>query len=306
VRAYDLSLTLPNGRGLAYAEFGGQQGMPVIYLHGTPGSRLEPLIIGDDALAAAGVRLIAFDRPGLGGSDFLPGRTIGDIASDVAQLAGHLGLERFAVLGMSGGGPYAAACAAKLPDRVISAAIVSGAWAWAELGGAARVPAWDALVSFVSGSLPYILLWPLRLLQRLPPGISRRCLKLPRALFPEPDRAQLRQPWRLDALMAATKEALRTGLRGAALDMRLIERRYDLDSGVIRVPVKVFHGALDRNVPLALVQAYASTLPCARLTVFLQDGHLSALCGHFAEIAAALTPKSGRWASKPPGVMGDA
>jgi pimeloyl-ACP methyl ester carboxylesterase len=289
VAAYDLSLILADGRRLAYAEFGARQGLPVIYLHGTPGSRLEPLIIGDEALAAAGLRLIAFDRPGLGASDFLPGRAIGDIANDVAQLASHLGSERFAVLGMSGGGPYAAACAAKLPDRISSAVIVSGAWTWAEFGGAVRIPAWDALVSFVSGSLPYTLLGPLRLLQRLPPGISSRSLKLLRALFPEPDREQLRQPWRLDALMAATKEALRPGLRGAALDMRLIERRYDFDCSTIRVPVEIFHGALDRNVSLALVQAYAKKLPSARLKVFPQDGHLSALCGHFAEIAAALT-----------------
>jgi pimeloyl-ACP methyl ester carboxylesterase len=285
----DLNLTLADGRRLAYAAFGSEQGMPVIYLHGTPGSRLEPFIIGDDALAAAGLRLIAFDRPGLGGSDFLRGRTVGDIAGDVAQLAGHLGLERFAVLGVSGGGPYAAACAAKLPDRIISAVIVSGAWTWAEFGGAIPVPAGDALVSFVSGRLPYTLLWPLQRLTRLPPGLRGRWLTLLRSFFPEPDRVQLRQAWRLDALMAAVKEAIRPGLRGAALDMRLIERRYDFDCSAIGIPIKIFHGALDRNVSPALVRAYAKKIPGARLTVFPEEGHLSTLCGHFPEIAAALT-----------------
>jgi pimeloyl-ACP methyl ester carboxylesterase len=258
-------------------------------LHGTPGSRLEPLIIGNDALSAAGLRLIAFDRPGLGGSDFLPGRTVGDIAGDVIQLASHLGFERFAVLGMSGGGPYAAACAAKLPSRLTSAAIVSGAWTWAEFGGAVRIPVRDALVSFVSGRLSYSLLWPLQLLAGLPPALQGRWAALLRSFFPAPDQAQLRQVWRLDALMAATKEAIRPGLRGAALDMRLIERRYDFDCSAIWLPVRIFHGALDRNVPLAVVQAYAKRLSSAQLTVFPQEGHLSALCGRFAEIAAALT-----------------
>jgi pimeloyl-ACP methyl ester carboxylesterase len=284
-----LNLVLADGRRLAYAAFGDEKGTPVIYLHGTPGSRLEPLIIGDEAISAAGLRLIAFDRPGLGGSDFLPDRTIGDIAYDIVQLASHLGFERFAVLGMSGGGPYAAACAAKLPDRVTAAVIVSGAWTWAEFDGAVRPSAGDALISFVSGRLPYTLLWPLRLMQRLPPGLRGRTLKLLRAFFPAPDRAQLRQSWRLDALMSSTREALRPGLRGAATDMRLIERRYDFDCAKIRMPVQILHGALDRNVPLALVQAYVKKLPAAQLTVFPQEGHLSTLCGHFAEIAAALT-----------------
>lgn len=286
--AHDLSLILADGRRLAYAQFGDEQGTPVIYLHGTPGSRLEPLIIGDDALAAAGLRLIAFDRPGLGGSDILPGRTIGDIAYDTIQLAGHLGFERFAVLGMSGGGPYAAACAAKLPDRLTSAVIVSGTWTWAEFGRTARLSAGETLVSFLSGRLPYTLLRPLQLLQQLPPSLQGQWLKLVGSFFPEPDRALLRQPWRLHALMASIKEALRLGLRGAALDMQLIERRYDFDCGTIRMPVRIFHGTLDRNVPLALVQAYAKKLPSAQLTVFPQEGHLSTLCGCFAEIAAAL------------------
>jgi pimeloyl-ACP methyl ester carboxylesterase len=258
--ACDLNLTLPDGRRLAYAEFGDRQGMPVIYFHGTPSSRLEPLIIGGNALAAACLRLVAFDRPGLGGSDFLPGRTIGDIAKDAAQLADHLGFDRFAVLGMSGGGPYAAACAAKLPERLNSAVIVSGTWTWAEFDGAVRAPVKDALVSFVSGSLPHTLLWPLQLLQRLPPGLSGRWLELLRTFLPEPDQAQLKEPWRLNALMAAGKEALRQGLHGAALDMHLIERRYDFDCTTTRMPVRIFHGAHDRNVGLSLVQAYAKTV----------------------------------------------
>jgi pimeloyl-ACP methyl ester carboxylesterase len=290
--ARDLNLILRSGRRLAYAYFGDKQGLPVIYFHGTPSSRLEPLIIGNESLAARGLRVVAFDRPGLGGSDFLPGRTIGDIANDAAQLADHLGFERFAVLGMSGGGPYAAACAAKLPDRLTSAVIVSGAWTWAEFGGAMRPAIKDALLSFVSGSLPHSLLWPLQLLQRLPPGLSGRWLELLSSFFPEPDRAQLKEPCRLNALMAAGREALRPGLRGAALDMHLIERRYDFDCTTIQMPVRIFHGALDRNVPLALVQAYAKRLPEAQLTVFPEEGHLSTLCGRFAEIAAALRDDS--------------
>jgi pimeloyl-ACP methyl ester carboxylesterase len=286
--ACNLNLILRDGRRLTYAEFGKADGKPVIYFHGTPSSRLEPLIVGNDVLAEAGLHLVAFDRPGIGGSDFLAGRSISDIVFDTAQLADHLGFERFGALGMSGGGPYAAACAAKLPNRLTSAAIVSGTWTWAEFGGAVRVPLSDAMVSFISGRMPYALLGPLKLMHRLRGAVLDPSLKPLISFLPEPDKAQLRQPWRLNALMAAAGESLRPGLRGAALDMQLIERRYDFDCRRIRTPIRIFHGAHDRNVSLTLVKAYAKTIPGADLTVFPDEGHLSALCSRFAEIAAAL------------------
>src|SRR5262245_28757373 len=103
-------LVLPDGRKLAYAEFGDPDGLPVLYCHGSPGSRLEPLLIGDERLRQAGLRVIAPDRPGMGGSDFQRGRRLTDWPADVVRLADHLRLPRFAILGNSGGGPFAAVC----------------------------------------------------------------------------------------------------------------------------------------------------------------------------------------------------
>ena len=108
-------ITLPDGRRLAYAEFGTPDGRPVLYFHGAPSSRLEPLLVGDDAWRANGLRVIAPDRPGVGLSDFLPKRGFSQWPNDVVALADALGLERFGVIGMSGGGGYVAACAAKIP-----------------------------------------------------------------------------------------------------------------------------------------------------------------------------------------------
>jgi pimeloyl-ACP methyl ester carboxylesterase len=106
-------------------ELGDQRGAPVFLLHGTPGSRLGPFP-RPMLLYQLGIRLIAFDRPGYGGSDRLPGRTVADAATDVVAIADALGLERFAVLGRSGGGPHALACAALLPDRTTRAAVLVG------------------------------------------------------------------------------------------------------------------------------------------------------------------------------------
>jgi pimeloyl-ACP methyl ester carboxylesterase len=113
-------IELRDGRQLGYAEWGDSAGGPLLFFHGWPGSRLEGRL-GDEAAKTCRVRLIALDRPGMGLSDFQSRRALVDWPDDVVQLADALGLERFAVLGISGGGPYAAACAWKLSDRLTHA-----------------------------------------------------------------------------------------------------------------------------------------------------------------------------------------
>src|SRR5205807_9443897 len=126
-------MNLPDGRELAWLESGKPRGTPVFMFHGTPGSRLQ-VSFDEKAISASGVRFIAPDRPGYGHSSFHPGRTLADWASDVAALADHLKIERFAVAGVSGGGPHAAACAALLPERVTAVGIVSGVGPLSEPG----------------------------------------------------------------------------------------------------------------------------------------------------------------------------
>ena len=91
-------ILLPDGRKLAYAEFGKPDGRPVMYFHGAPSSRMEPLLIGNEKWVQSGLRVIAPDRPGIGGSDFQPNRGFSDWPRDVLALADSLGLDRFPVL----------------------------------------------------------------------------------------------------------------------------------------------------------------------------------------------------------------
>lgn len=133
-------LRLPGGRLLAYDEHGAPRGTPVLYFHGSPSSRLEWQMFGGEALAKKlNIRVIATDRPGLGRSEFQPGRRIGDWPADVVALADQLKLPRIAVLGYSGGGPYAAACALKIPERLIRVGIVSGTAPFDEPGLSAGI-----------------------------------------------------------------------------------------------------------------------------------------------------------------------
>jgi pimeloyl-ACP methyl ester carboxylesterase len=149
-RIVDTTLRLRDGRSLGYLDIGEVGTPPVILFHGSPGSRLDAFYLPSDELAATGVRMLAPDRPGLGRSDPRPRQSFREGVADAAGLADALGLEKFAVIGVSGGGPYAAACAEWLPERLTAAALVSGVGpstlpgsppAWARLATCSRWPA---------------------------------------------------------------------------------------------------------------------------------------------------------------------
>ena len=126
-------MDLPDGRELAWLESGDPKGPAVFVFHGTPGSRLE-VSCDQVPIISSGVRFIAVDRPGYGHSTFQRGRRLADWASDVTRLADHLKIDGFSVIGVSGGGPHAAACARFISERVLGAGIVSGVGPLAEPG----------------------------------------------------------------------------------------------------------------------------------------------------------------------------
>jgi pimeloyl-ACP methyl ester carboxylesterase len=124
------TITLPDGRLLGYAEFGDYSGYPLFFFHGFPSSRLEARG-ADKAARQKGVRIVALDRPGCGLSTFQPGRSFTDWPDDVLALAKHLKLDRFAILGGSGGGPYAIACAHAMdPEMLLAVGVMSCAPPW--------------------------------------------------------------------------------------------------------------------------------------------------------------------------------
>src|SRR3954447_14617085 len=127
------TLALPDGRTLAYAEWGDPEGRPIVTCQGTPGCRLNRHP-NQELVRGTGARVIAFDRPGYGQSTRRQGRRVVDVVDDVARLADHLGLAEFAVVGGSGGGPHSLAVAARLGDRVTRAACVVGVAPYDALG----------------------------------------------------------------------------------------------------------------------------------------------------------------------------
>ena len=275
---------LADGRALGFAEYGSPDGTPIIYFHGWPSSRLEPAAVAQ-LCTQLQVRMIAPDRPGLGLSDFQGDRTIPDFVKDTAELADYLGLRRFAVLGVSGGGPYAAACAARMAERLNAALLVCSvapADAPQATKGMVAINRWllsmahrtPRLAQCVAG----ICLWAIwrKGNQALPKQIEMR---LPPADKEALASAELRQ-----ALTASSVEALRRGTQGAAADGLLYGRPWGFTLREIRAPLYLWHGERDVIVPPSMGHYLAESIPGCHARFYPDDGHFSLPFGRLREI----------------------
>lgn len=286
-------LALPDGRRIAWCEYGVPDGPPVLYFHGFPGSRLEPRVV-EEEIARAGIRLIAPDRPGIGRSDALRGRRLLDWPADVARLADGLGVGRFACLGASGGGPYALACARELAARLTGVAVVCGLGPPEDRASRRAM----ILVNRVGMALGRGPAWLLRMLlapqavflRRFP---DRAIDKLSAAL-PAVDRSLLADPVRRSLFAASLEESLRQGARGLAREGVIYSRPWGFALEEVTVEVQLDHGELDRNVPISMARFVVSRLPRCRARFHPREGHYSLVLGHLAEILGRLPlPPSG-------------
>ena len=264
-------LQLADGRRLGFAEYGTPDGAPIFIFHGTPGSRLM-LRVADAPARRRGVRVIAPDRPGFGLSDRQPGRRLLDWPGDVRALADFLGIERFAVAGISGGGPYTLACALKLPERLTVAGVISGMGpVVGELGGVLdrkhrlafatmrRAPPLLHLV-MAAASLGW---------QRIP----ERLLDALHAYMPPADQAIVARPEVRASLLAGLREAFRQGGRGATDELRLFVAPWGFRLEDIRAPVRLWHGEADDLVPCAMGRHVAGAIPGCRAEFIPGAGH---------------------------------
>jgi pimeloyl-ACP methyl ester carboxylesterase len=281
-------LPLPGGRELAYSLYGAPNGRPVHFFHGFPNSRLLAGMVHEKA-AAAGVCLVAADRPGFGASSDMPGRSLMDWSTQVVALADHLGHSRFDVVGVSCGGAYALACAAQLPHRIGRVVLLAGMGPMDRpeirraqmpvlrmMFGAAKLHPWLASPMF----------W---LDRRMFLGNPDRALRMIAGMLTPPDRAVLAAAPEVGRhFVASMAEAYRQGIGAVMQEARLIAqpRPYRLED--IRVPVHVFQGGADRHVPETMGRYLARTLPSAHWHLFREEGHLSILWNRFDECLAVL------------------
>jgi len=261
-------MTLPDGRRLSWHEFGDPGGSPVIYTAGTPVSGLGGGSY-DEAARAAGLRWISPDKPGYGGSDYQPKRSLTSWGDDLAALAGHLGLDRFALAGESGGGPYTLAAALRLGGRVSVAALIAGAGG--PMGPAERAgqQARIRFYGWLARNAPALNAVPLTVMRwsLASPARRERSLRREMAATPEARHAGLRIEFE------AVADALRQGTRGAVQELALSRPPWPFPLSEIKTPVHLWHGARDTNAPIAIARRLARELPDATLHVSDSSDH---------------------------------
>ncbi len=279
---------LPDGRWLAYAEYGHPQGTPVVYCHGFPGSRLEGRLFESSA-HRQGLRVIAPERNGIGLSDPLPGRRLLDWPDDVAALADALDLERFHLLGVSGGGPYALACAHRLSARLDGVALVCPL---GPLERAANLWAmrWPAIFSFTSiRTLPFFA----RSLYRygVVPFVHthpQSAYNLMLSMAPPADHRVLSRPAVRETILASLVESVRAGADGVLDEMALYAAPWGFLPEEVKMPIQLWHGTADNTVPMRQSRELAMRLPDCSVRFIENEGHFSLPIDHMDEIARAL------------------
>uniref|UniRef100_A0AAU2JM80 Alpha/beta hydrolase n=1 Tax=Streptomyces sp. NBC_00049 TaxID=2903617 RepID=A0AAU2JM80_9ACTN len=267
-----------DGRALIVERWGDPDGKPVFLLHGMPGSRLGPAPRGM-VLYQRKMQLIAYDRPGYGGSDRHQGRTVADVAHDVAAVADSLGLDTFAVAGRSGGGPGALACAALLPDRVTrTAALVPLAPRDAEdLDWFAGMAASNVREYTTASTDPEEL--AARLIPRAD-GIRRdpgRLLDELRRELTANDRMIVSDAGLRSMLLRNYREGLRHSAYGWIDDLLAFSRPWGFDPADIRCPVLIWHGELDVFSPVGHSRWLAGRIPGVTTTIDPAAAHFAAL-----------------------------
>ena len=272
------TIAVGDDRQIGFAEFGDPQGRAVFWLHGTPGARRQIPVEARVYAEQRQIRLIGVDRPGIGSSTPYQYDTIFAFAEDLRTIADTLGIDRFEVIGLSGGGPYTLACAAALPDRVVAAGV---------LGGVAPVRGVDAIgggiSTLISVAAPVVQIAgaPLRLaastLIRLIRPVAEPALYAYAAISPEADRQLLVRPEFRAMFLDDLLNGSRKQLAAPFADVVVFARDWGFRLDEVKVPVRWWHGDRDHIVPFEHGQHVVSRLPDAQLTHLPGESHLAGL-----------------------------
>jgi pimeloyl-ACP methyl ester carboxylesterase len=280
----DSSVTLRDGRTLGYAEYGDLMGTPVMFFNGSASRLFYPLDAGQGRGAHA--RIITVERPGIGRSDFQPQRTLLDWPDDIGALADALGVHQFAVAGASAGGPYAAACAYRLPARVTALGLISSLAPFDIPEATHGMSRAYRLIPLLTRYAPWLLTGAQALITRNPEAAWSQFYRR----LPEVDKASLLVHSSVDLhalLVRDVAEIYRSGPHGAVWDTRVLTGPWGFDPAAITVPTYLWHGEDDRNVPPTMGAYLARAIPHCQARFLPNEGHLMYL-NHWQEIMSAL------------------
>lgn len=281
-------LQLESGARLAFSEYGDPNGVPVFFCHGWPSSRTMAELT-HEAARDLGLRIISPDRPGIRDSHFHPNRTLLDWPPLIQALAAHLGIDRFRILGISGGAPYAYVTAWAMPERVEAITVVSGAPPIAELqdrSGLLKFYNWLLAARGLHPGLLRIVFHILRpfALMKLPIRVRPLLLR-----FLQPcDANVLRDSHSFEACFESARQAWRSSAAGVMTDAEIYAKPWGFPLEEVGIPVRLWHGKKDRTFSFLLAEQIAARLPNCEFHLVEETGHYSLPIRHTHEILADL------------------
>ena len=261
-----------NGRVLGVSEYGDPQGFPVLAFHGIPGTRLmfRPT---DEIARRLGLRIIAPDRPGFGCSTPQRGRTLQDWLPEVEAVLAAYGIDRFSLIGVSGGSPFATATAAHYGDRVAAKILIGPMGPIADLKGQVETSRLARAFFLGVPNVPGLLrgtLMPANALFRLSPSLKYEIFL---AALPAADRKILRQPGRKGMVIEDVRESLKQDGDGMRTDLRIFSRPWNVDYAAIRARSVLWQGLGDTIVPVEVALGLGELIPECRIERIPNAGH---------------------------------
>ena len=267
------TIELIYGRKLGYAEYGLPSGNPIFHFHGSSSSRLERPP-DEDMLKTQSIKLITVDRPGHGLSDFQHNRQLLDWPDDVTVLANHLGIDKFAVTGWSFGGPYALACAYKIPEHITAVGLISSFAPHDRPNSTNGMSRFNKIGLSIARWLPFwlgrqFMKMQGRALQNNPEGVAKQML----SSVPKADQEILNNTEIKAILLPSLSEAYRTGADGPAWEGKILVRPWGFRLQDITIPVHIWHGEADVNDPLQCAEYLRDTIPNTHTKFYPSEGH---------------------------------
>ena len=278
MKALSQTLTLKDERVLGYAESGDPQGRPLFLFHGLNSSRLE-VIIAHEAMLKAGIRCIGIDRPGMGLSTFQKDRTVLGFTEDVEVLADHLSIDKFLLMAVSAGTPYALACTHKIPHRIIACGIISGV-APVFTFGVKEMSKGSRFFILLAQKSPWLIKYLFWFLHgRISQNTAKEDLFLEGIMFAldDIDKNLIKIPSAKKALVETFREGYRQGSKGVAYDGILAFGKpwgFELEE-IDFTLIHLWHGEKDKGIPLSMAKYMTQKLVESRLKIYPKEGHLS-------------------------------
>lgn len=266
---------LSDCRNLSFTEYGDAQGFPIFAFHGLPGSRLW-FNENDEVSNSLGIRLITVDRPGFGNSDPKPKRSFLDFSKDIEELCQQLSIKRYSVLGISGGGVYAAACALQNSKAVHKCGLISTVAPFENGKPPKNMATENRNVFILARRFPWLLKLMLNqqksLINKKPDQYMAAIMSNTKHLC-DSDRKIMEKKENAEFMLTHMGEAFKKGVQETVNEAKLFCKDWGFDVKAIDVPVEIWHGTEDTLSPIEPIQKLANNVPCSQKNFISGKGH---------------------------------